>query len=142
MEYKLMIENVNINENKESIIDYEDGIVNSNECIICFEGTTDEDKVEPIKNFYIMPDCYCSYNVHGKCIQEWQHIQQQQVLNRDRRKFYCLKCNSKVLLKAKWEKKSIDENYRRNNMHVACVIISCIFGLVLLMMFIGLIVQP
>ena len=145
MEYKLMIENVNVNvnENKEGIIESKQGIIDSNECIICFEGPTEEGKVEPIDNFYIMPDCYCSYNVHSKCIQEWQHIQQQQqVLNRDRRKFYCLKCNSRVLLKAKWEKETIDENYRRNNMHVACVIISCISGMILLMLFVGLIIHP
>ena len=55
MEYKLMIENENINESKESIIESKQGIIDSNECIICFEGSTDEDKVEPIDNFYIMP---------------------------------------------------------------------------------------
>ncbi len=145
MEYKLMNDNINkesIIECKQNIIDFEQGIIDNHECIICFEGSTEEEKVEPIENFYIMPDCYCSYNVHSKCIKEWQHIQQQQqITNYDKTKFYCLKCNSQVLLKAKWEKESIEDSYRKNNLHVACVIISCIGGIVLLMLFVGLIIR-
>jgi len=128
-----------MNENKERIMD--EGIINNNECIICFEESNDHDKVEPIEKFYIMPHCYCSYNVHSNCINEWQHIQQQQVINHDRRMFYCLKCNSRVLLKAKSERKNIDENWRKNNMQVVCVIISCIAGIILLMLFVGLIMR-
>jgi len=136
-----MIENVN--ENKESIIDYQEGIINNDECIICFEGSTDKDKVEPIENFYIMPDCYCSYNVHSKCINEWQHIQQQQVINRDMRKFYCLKCNSKVLLKSNRQKKHMHKNYHRNNMHVTCAKkCCCIAVIILLMLVVVLIIHP
>ena len=131
MEYKLM--------------EMEEGIVATEECIICFDGSTEENKVEPIDNIYIMPDCYCTYGVHSKCINEWQHIQRQQHNQRqdnyNPRRFYCLKCNSPVILKGKW-KPPPENNYRRNNLRVVCVIISCIFGLVLLMLFVGLIVQP
>lgn len=119
-----------------------EGIVGSEECIICFEGSLEKNKVEPIENIYIMPHCYCSYNIHSNCINEWQHIQsqQEQPQNYNPIRFYCLKCNSPVILKRKWRPPP-ENNYRTNNFQVVCVIISCIFGLFLLMLYIGLITQ-
>ena len=34
------------------------------ECIICFDQSTCCNRVQPIENFYILPSCDCSYNVH------------------------------------------------------------------------------
>jgi hypothetical protein len=114
-------------------------IVGSEECIICFEGSLEENKVEPIENIYIMPHCFCSYNIHSKCINKWQHIQSQQLtIYNNPGMFHCLKCNSPVILKR--ESKPLPENnYRTNNFQVVCVIICCIIGLFLLMLYIGLI---
>lgn len=111
------------------------------QCIICFEDSSPENKVESIKNFYIQPDCSCRYNVHSKCINEWQMIQLQQ---RDQqqhiyqtRKLSCLYCNSPIMVRAKWN----GESYKKNTIQIICIIVGSILGIALLMIFIALIVN-
>lgn len=114
---------------------------NEKECIICFDSSSKENILQPIKNFYIMPECSCNYDVHEKCIKEWQHIQQQQRNIYQSRRFYCLKCNSPVVVRTIWRRQE-DDNVRRNNYNVVCVIISSVLGLVIIMLLISFIINP
>ena len=117
---------------------------NDNECIICFEGPNNENILQTIDKFYIMPDCACSYNIHPKCIREWQRIKLQQQSSRlgiyHSRQLYCLKCNSKVVEKTIWRPLD-DDNVRRNNFNVVCIIICSILGLITIMLITGLIIE-
>lgn len=101
------------------------------ECIICFDQSTCCNRVQPIENFYILPSCDCSYNVHPGCIKEWQIIQQQEQTERFRtRELFCLKCNSPVTIRENcWQTPQC-----RNNMHILCIIYCSIGGVTLILL--------